>query len=114
MPALPVPSPWGRVALLGITQRTIRIKYTQKPRNRQRAKPLPENVKTLGYWVHINRRMKNITPSRLGIKMGIATALIYLWESNIGQPNPQQLEILANLFGIAPPKEGVFDPQQPI
>jgi len=90
----------GRVALLGIAQRSIRLKYQQKSRKETRAKPLPESIKTIGDWIHIKRRAKNLTPCHLALKMGIATALVRSWEDGSSQPDSKQLQDLAKYLGL--------------
>jgi ribosome-binding protein aMBF1 (putative translation factor) len=90
----------GRVALLGIAQRQIRIKYAQKSRNRNRSKPLPENIKSLGDLIQVKRHEKNLTAGHLALKMGIATTLVRSWEDGSSQPNSQQLKTLADLLGF--------------
>jgi ribosome-binding protein aMBF1 (putative translation factor) len=90
----------GRVALLGIAQRSIRIKYDQKSRKDTRVKPLPESIKTIGNWIQVKRREKNLTRCHLSLKMGIATALVQSWENGIQQPDGQQLEDLAYVLGF--------------
>ena len=66
----------GRVALLGIAQRQIRLKYAQNSRKQQRSKPLPASIQTLGDLIQVKRMEKNLSPGHLAAKMGIATALI--------------------------------------
>jgi ribosome-binding protein aMBF1 (putative translation factor) len=80
---------------LGIAQRQIRLKYAQKSRKQQRSKPLPTNINTLGDLIQVKRMEKNLTPSHLAAKMGIATALIRSWEDGTSQPDrggPQKLD----------------------
>jgi DNA-binding transcriptional regulator YiaG len=50
--------------------------------------------------MQINRRKKNMTACHLAAKMGIATALIHLWEDGTNQPDSQQLKVLALHFGV--------------
>ena len=97
---IPSPPRPGRVALLGIAQRQIRIKYAQKSRKQQRSKPLPASINTLGDWIQVKRMEKNLTPGHLAAKMGIATALVRSWEDGPIQPDNRQLEVLANLLGF--------------
>jgi ribosome-binding protein aMBF1 (putative translation factor) len=85
---------------LGIAQRQIRIKYAQNSRKQQRPKPLPASVKTIGDWIQVKRMEKNLTPSHLAAKMGIATALVRSWEDGNAQPNRQQFETLIALLGF--------------
>jgi ribosome-binding protein aMBF1 (putative translation factor) len=97
-----------RVALLGIAQRQIRIKYAQKSRNQQRPKPLPASIKTLGDWIQVKRMEKNLSTYHLAAKMGIATALVRAWEDGNSQPDNQQLKVLANVLGFDPAKDSDF------
>jgi ribosome-binding protein aMBF1 (putative translation factor) len=90
----------GRVALLGIAQRRISIKYAQKSRKQQQSKPLPTSIQTIGDWIQVKRMEKNLTPYHLAAKMGIATALIRSWENGDGQPDKQQLMALASHLGF--------------
>jgi ribosome-binding protein aMBF1 (putative translation factor) len=91
---------WRRVALLGIAQRQIRIKFSQKTRKHNNAKPLPASIKTLGDWIQVKRMEKNLTPGHLAAKMGIATTLVRSWEDGTIKPENRQLEILVRLLGL--------------
>ena len=93
-------SPWGRVALLGIAQRSISIKYAHISRNRKQAKALSVNIKTIAGWIKVKRTEKNLTPGHLAAKMGIATVLVRSWESGASQPDSKQLQDLAKTFGV--------------
>jgi ribosome-binding protein aMBF1 (putative translation factor) len=95
----PSPPERRRVALLGIAQRQISIKFTHKLRKVNHAKPLPTSIKTIGDWIQVKRHEKNLTPCHLAAKMGIATALVRSWEDGTSQPNERQLDVLENLFG---------------
>ena len=100
------------VALLGIAQRQIFIKFNQKVRKENHAKPLPESIKTIGDWIQVKRQEQNLTHSHLAVKMGIATALVRSWEDGKSQPDSQQMKALASLFGYGadfdPTKEDLF------
>jgi DNA-binding transcriptional regulator YiaG len=67
---------------LGIEQRQIRIKFSQKTRKPKYDKPLPTSIKTIGDWIQVKRQEKNLTPCHLAAKMGIATALVRAWEED--------------------------------
>jgi|ERR1039458_4169500 ribosome-binding protein aMBF1 (putative translation factor) len=99
---------WRRVALLGIAQRRISIKFSHKLRKQNHAKPLPESIQTIGDWIQVKRHEKNLTSAHLATKMGIATNLIRSWEAGTSQPDKQQLKVLASLFG----NDADFDPTQ--
>jgi ribosome-binding protein aMBF1 (putative translation factor) len=43
---------------------------------------------------------KNLSPCHLATKMGVATALIRLWEDGTTQPDNRQLKVLADILGF--------------
>jgi hypothetical protein len=91
-------SPWGRVALLGITQRQIRLNNPINSGNQKRAKALSLNIKTAGDWLRFKRIEKNLTPGHAAAKMGIATSLVCSWESNTQKPDNHKLKVLASVL----------------
>jgi hypothetical protein len=78
----PSPRPTRRVALLGIAQRSVKLKYPKNCGNQKRDKVLALNIKTAGDWLKVKRLEKNLTPGRVAAKMGIATSLVCAWENN--------------------------------
>jgi ribosome-binding protein aMBF1 (putative translation factor) len=88
----------GRVALLGIAQRQSRTIYQVNSRCRNLAKTLSMNIKTTGDWLKVKRIAKNLTPSHVATKMGIATSLVYSLENNNWQPDIQMLKSLAQIL----------------
>src|ERR1035437_6063741 len=88
----------GRVALLGIAQRQVRLQYPANLGNQKRAKVLKLNVKTAGDWLKVKRLEKNLTPGHVAAKMGIATSLVGAWENSTQQPENQQLKVLASVL----------------
>lgn len=83
---------------MGIAQRSITVKYEQKLRGRNRANALVANAKTLGHWIKAKREAKNLTPTHLVAKMGIAAAVVYSWEDNTHQPDCQHLADLSYIL----------------
>jgi len=53
-----VPSPSGRVLVLGIAQRQIRVSHAHIPVNRQRRKPLPMSIQSLADLIQAKRYEK--------------------------------------------------------
>ena len=104
--------PRRRVALLGIAQRQISIKFSHKLRKLNHAKPLPESIKTVADWIQVKRQEKNLTHSHLAVKMGIATAWVHSWEDGTSQPDSVQMKVLASLLecntDFNPKKENLF------
>jgi len=92
-------SPRGRVALLGIAQRQIRVKFIAKRNQSKHTKPLCGSVKTIGDWIRARRIEKNLTPGHLGAKMGIAQAVIRAWEEGKTEPDVLHLAALEKFFG---------------
>jgi hypothetical protein len=80
---------------MGIAQRSATIQFEQKLRRLKRKTPLVANAKSLGDWIRIRREAKNLTPSHLASKMGIAAAVVYSWEDNTHRPDCQQLADLS-------------------
>jgi len=83
---------------LGIAQRQIRTKFSQKTRKQRNSKPLPESIKSLGDWIQVKRHERNLTHGQLAAKMGIATALVRPWEDGTSQPDNWQLNVLERLL----------------
>jgi len=94
----PRPAQAGRVALLGNAQRQSRANYQVNSRYRNQSKTLSMNIKTTGDWLKFKRIAKNLTPSHVAMKMGIATSLVYSLESSLWQPDSQQLKSLAQIL----------------
>jgi ribosome-binding protein aMBF1 (putative translation factor) len=97
---LPAFSSQERVALLGIAQRQISIKFSPKTRKQNNAKPLPTSIKTIGVLIQVKRMEKNLTPGHLAAKMGIAAILVRSWENGTIKPENRQLEVLIRLLGL--------------
>jgi len=93
------PSPSGRVALLGIAHRSIRIPYVHKSPKPRTYKPLPESITTLCEWIQAKRFEKNLLTCHLATKMGIASALIQSWECGTSEPDDRQRQMLFEVLG---------------
>ena len=96
----PSPRQTRRVALLGIAQRSIRVKFSQKVRKSKQDKPLPDGIKTIGDWIQVKRIEKNLTPCHVAAKMGIASSLVCSWENSSKRPDSQQLKVLSSVLGF--------------
>jgi len=57
-------------------------------------------MKTAGDWLKVKRLEKNLTLGHVAAKMGIATSLVYAWETDVQQPDNQQLRILASVMNF--------------
>ncbi len=92
-------SPWGRVALLGIAQRSVSTRYSSKTRKQQWARPLPPRVNSISDWVQIHLQRTGLSPYHLAKAIGVPTNMVRSWVDGTDRPNKWQLEILAKLFG---------------
>ena len=90
----------GRVALLGIAQRTVSVKRPVNSTKQNRVKVLESDVKKVGDLIAIKRMTKNITPGHIAQKMGIAASVICSWEDGTTTPNDWQMELLAEILGF--------------
>jgi ribosome-binding protein aMBF1 (putative translation factor) len=88
------PLSWGRVLLLGIAQRQIRVSRSPLPPGHCRRKPLPTSIQTLGYFIQVRRYEKRLPLWQLAQKMGITTASVQAWEEGTSQPDGQQMALL--------------------
>jgi ribosome-binding protein aMBF1 (putative translation factor) len=91
----------GRVALLGIAQRQMRVSRVHIPAVWNRRKSLPTCIQTLGDLIQIKRYEKRLTVGQLAEKMGIAQTTIRAWERDGCEPDPQRLEALGEILGLS-------------
>jgi DNA-binding transcriptional regulator YiaG len=84
---------------LGIARRTVLVEIEQKKRLLTHHKHLPIKIKTIGDWICVKRIGKNLSPGHIALKMGIAAALVYGWETGENRPSDEQISILAKIFG---------------
>ena len=98
----------GRIALLGLTQRQIRVSRSHIPVNRQRRKQIPSIIATIGDYIQAKRYEKGLHPNQVADKMGIAASLLSAWERSKSTPDKTQLQMLSDLssfdFGVDLPK----------
>jgi DNA-binding transcriptional regulator YiaG len=87
-----------RVALLGIAQRHISVKYIAKRRRQPQRNPLGANLKAIGNWITLERQKRNLTVYQLALNMSIATSLVHEWENGISEPNESQWHLLNQLL----------------
>lgn len=66
----------------------------------KRVKALEAKAKTVGDWMKIKRLAKNLTPSHVAGKMGIAASVVLAWEGGIYTPNEKQWQTLSILLSF--------------
>jgi DNA-binding transcriptional regulator YiaG len=96
-----VPSPWGRIALLGIAQRTIHISRRPFIDNRNVRKAIPTTPKTLGDRLLLSRYERGLKQSEMAKTMGVPELLISKWERDICQPSGEQMQKLESILVLA-------------
>jgi DNA-binding transcriptional regulator YiaG len=98
--ATAIPSPRGRTALLGFAQRQIRVSRAHITLNRQRRKPIPSVIKSIGDYIQAKRYKKGLHPYQVARKMRISASLISAWERGASSPNEEQWQMLSNLLSF--------------
>jgi ribosome-binding protein aMBF1 (putative translation factor) len=91
---------WGRVALLGFAYRHISFEFTVKARKQPTPKPLPTKVKTMADWIQIKLREKGMSPYHLGLKMGIAAAVVNGWKEGLTRPKACHIRQMVTILGL--------------
>jgi DNA-binding transcriptional regulator YiaG len=92
----------GRVALLGIAQRTITVSGSHISSKRHRRKIFPTVLKTLGDRIHVKRVEKGLLQGQLGRKLGVAREVVMDWERDLRTPNDDEWQSLAKVLGLEP------------
>jgi ribosome-binding protein aMBF1 (putative translation factor) len=90
----------GRIALLGIAHRTIRISRSHISINRRPRKVFPTTLETLGDRLQVARFEKGLLLSELAQKLQIPTVLVKRWEENLETPTKDQWEKVAYLLNL--------------
>ena len=85
---------------MGIAQRTIHIKFSQRQAQHNRFNQLQSNHLTIGDWIKVKRTEKNITSGHVAAKMGIPHAVVRSWEAGECRADCHQLNDLAKILGI--------------
>ena len=70
------------MALLGIAQKTILVKYPANIRDQKRTEVLKLNIKTVGDWIKVKRIEKNLMLGQY-LNLGVSDATIEKWVINI-------------------------------
>lgn len=99
-PALAVPSPRGRIALLPCGQRHIRVSRAHIPLIRHRRKQIPRAIQTIGDYIQAKRYENGLRPYQVAGKMGIAASLVSAWERGTQTPDEKQWQMLSTLLSF--------------
>jgi len=90
----------GLIALLAISERTIRASRRHIPAKRFPRKAFPLSLKTLGDHLHMKRLEKGFSAKELAQKVNVAKSMIGLWERDVELPKEREWQLLENLLDI--------------
>jgi DNA-binding XRE family transcriptional regulator len=86
--------------LLGITQRTVTVVFSQSKGTFSPRKLIPVNPKTLGDYILIKRIQADLTQPELAGKVGISARKVSAWEHDQVVPTIIEWQILAHLLNL--------------
>jgi len=101
-----VPSPLGRVALLGIAHSIIRASRRHVPCRRKHGKSVPKTIKTRGDLIKVKRYEKGLLQSQLAAQLRVSPKVLQQWETDSRTPSAEQWQSLERYlqFDAWPPK----------
>jgi len=85
-------------ALLGITQRTIRVIHQHSGGRFSPRKLIPVNPKTLGDHLHLKRIEANLTQPEVAVKAGVSTRTVRKWEHGQACPTEDHWQALKHIL----------------
>ena len=86
--------------LLGITQRSIMVKYDDSKERYSGRKLIPVNVKTLGDRLLLKRIEADLSQSELAQKAGVSVRTVRKWEYGIACPTEVHWQTLRYILGL--------------
>lgn len=90
----------GRVALLGIADRSINVSRGHILPNRKPRKSFPTIVKTLGDHLQVKRAEKGFSLAELAGKARVTKSTILRWEVDAEVPNDSQWQLLERVLNL--------------
>jgi DNA-binding transcriptional regulator YiaG len=86
--------------LLGITQRSIVVKFDNSKQKYSTRKLIPVNAKTLGDYLLLKRIEANLTQPELAQMAGVSTRIVRTWEHGHVCPTEPHWQTLVQLLGL--------------
>jgi len=86
--------------LLGISQRSVTVKYDDSKERYSRRKLIPVNPKTLGDHLLLKRIEANSTQSEVAQKLGVSVRTVRKWEYGCACPTEDHWQALALIFRL--------------
>jgi ribosome-binding protein aMBF1 (putative translation factor) len=90
----------GRVALLGIAHRTIRVCRSHIAAIRRSRKTFPTTLNTFGNRIQVARFEKGLLQSEMAEKLQISTNLVKRWEENLEMPTTDKWAKIAYILDL--------------
>jgi DNA-binding transcriptional regulator YiaG len=87
-------------ALLGITQRTIRVIHNQSGGRFSPRKLIPVNPKTLGDQLLLKRIEADLSQPEVAVKAGVSTRTVRKWEYGHVCPTEDHWQKLVNILKL--------------
>ena len=86
--------------LLGITQRTITVKFDHSKQRYSPRKLIPVNAKTVGDHLLLKRIEANLSQPEVALKAGVSELLVRAWEHDQSLPTETQWQVLADILRL--------------
>jgi DNA-binding transcriptional regulator YiaG len=86
--------------LLGITQRSVTVKYDHSKERYSRRKLIPVNPKTLGDHLLLKRIEVDLTQPEVAQKAGVSARTVRKWEHGLACPTEDHWQALAHLLRL--------------
>jgi DNA-binding XRE family transcriptional regulator len=87
-------------ALLGITQRAIRVIHKHSGGRFSPRKLIPVNPKTVGDHLLLKRIKANLSQPEVALKAGVSEQTVRAWEHDRSLPPALQWQVLANILRL--------------
>jgi DNA-binding transcriptional regulator YiaG len=86
--------------LLGISQRSVSVKYDDSKEKYSRRKLIPVNVKTLGDHLLLKRIQANLSQAEVAQMAGVSTRTVRKWEHGHACPTEDNWQALAHILRV--------------
>ena len=87
-------------ALLGITQRTIRVVHQHSGGRFSPRKLIPVNPKTLGDHLLLKRIEANLSQPEVAVKAGVSIRTVRKWEHGLACPTEDHWQALVDILRL--------------
>lgn len=85
---------------MGISQRSVTVKYDDSKERYSRRKLIPVNPKTLGDHLLLKRIEANLSQPEVAQKLGVSVRTVRKWEYGYACPTEDHWQVLALIFSL--------------